>query len=312
MPKHFFQLLFCCVFSIICLTCFSQGRWTKKAEFPTSSRNFGVGFSVNNKGYYGMGQKQTKPFVYKAYTDLWEYDPEMNVWTQKSDFPGSGRLMMRGFTVNDKIYIGFGYVIAANGPNAGGNEYQTDLYEFDPPTNKWSRKNDSFLGRGDVFFVVNGNAYSVNPEYRTLNRYNPVSDTWFESKWEKNAVAPHYSNFTGYDIAFSAGEKEYIITTIRKKDGGTNQLWELDPNSITWKEKNDLPFLGNDTISAFSAGEKNYALRGCNEVLEYDPATDIWKKKNEIPAECKNFYPAFSIGERIYGFSKYEFFEFVP
>ena len=290
----------------------SEGTWNKPTTFPASSRNFGLGFSVGGKGYFGMGQKQTKPFVYKSYNDLWEYDVEKNLWTQKADFPGPGRLMARGFSINNKIYVGFGYVIAASGPNAGGNDYQTDFYEFDPETNKWIKKNDCYLGRGDLFFVIQDQLYSMNPEFRALNRYSTTTDTWFETKWEKENPAPNYAHINGVDINFSIDKKEYLITALRKKNKYTNQLWELDPNSLIWKQRNDLPLPGNDTIHAFSIGEKKYVVRGGKELLEYNPAADQWVTKKEISDLHKNFIPVFSIGEKVYGFCKYEFWEFRP
>ncbi|MCU0352075.1 MAG: hypothetical protein MUF43_14805, partial [Flavobacterium sp.] len=45
--------------------------WTKKADVGTVMRSTGVGFSVGNKGYIGMG--------FEGYDtrkkDLWEFDP---------------------------------------------------------------------------------------------------------------------------------------------------------------------------------------------------------------------------------------------
>lgn len=306
--------LWICAFRVMTAGTFSplQESWIKKTDFPASSRNFGLGFSIDGKGYFGMGHKQTKPFVYKTYNDLWQYDPASDSWTQKSDFPGPGRLMARGFSVNKKIYVGFGYVIAASGPNAGGNDYQTDMYEYEPATNKWQKKADSYLGRGDIFFVVGEKMYSVNPEYRALNKYNQTTDTWFESKWGKSIPAPSHQHISGDNICFSSGEKEYLITAVRKKDKVLNQLWELDPNSMAWKQMKDLPLPGNDTLQTFSTDKKSFAIRGGNELLEYDVAGDAWIVKNNIPSEHKDFHPAFSIGEKIYGFSKFEFREFTP
>ena len=114
------------------------------------------------------------------------------------------------------------------------------------------------------------------------------------------------------DISFSIGEKEYLITTVSQKDTLINQLWELDPNAVSWKQKNDLPVPGGDTVSAFAVGEKIFALREGNEVLEYEPKTDSWTRKKGLPAENKDFYYTFSIGNRCYGFSKFEFGSFIP
>ena len=286
--------------------------WTKKADFPDSSRNEGIGFSIGSKGYFGVGQKQVELFVYKSYTDFWEYDSETNTWTQKSDFPGKERLGTQGFLVHGKIYVGLGYFIAPYGANAGSNEYLTDLYAFDPAVNTWSKKNDKQIEGGSIFFTIKDTAYAVNPEYRVLKKYNPLTDAWTENNWTKKAIAPNYANIIGNNINFSLKEKEYIITTIKKKGNYINQLWEFDPHTITWNQKNDLPLPGNDTLNAFSLGEKGYVRRGGNDFLEYDPAVDAWITKKEIPAENKYFSKTFSIGEKIYGFSKHKFWEFIP
>ncbi len=310
--RRFFLSLLPCLILITAFLPAQEGTWIQKAEFPSSSRNHGLGFTVGTKGYYGLGDKQTKLFVFKSYTDIWEYDPKTNVWTQKADFPGPARLAIRGFSVDNKIYAGFGYIISAYGPTAGSNEYQTDFYEFDPATNQWSKKNNAYLGRGDIFFSNKGRIYCVNPEYRTLNKYNPSTDTWFESKWEKNLIAPDPDNISGSDICFSLGEKEYFVTAAGKKDKFINPLWELNPNAVTWLKKNDLPPPGSDTISIFTSGEKVYAMRDGKEILEYDSASDIWLGKKEIPSEHKDFQPVFSLGGKFYGFSKYKFWEFNP
>lgn len=259
-----------------------------------------------------MGQKQTKPFVYKTYNDIWQYDPEKDTWTQKSDFPGPGRLMAKGFSVNNRIYVGFGYVIAASGPSAGSNDYQTDLYEYNPSSNSWAKKNDALLGRGDIFFVSNNIMRSVNPEFRSINKYNAQTDTWFESKWEKAGIAPGYTDMEDGRINFSSMDREYFITTTWKKNKVTNELWELDPNNMTWRRKNDLPGKGSDTIQVFTANEKHFAIRGGREILQYNADSDAWVAKKEVPYQHKDFYACFSIGDKIYGFSKFEFWEFTP
>ncbi|MBI4947805.1 MAG: hypothetical protein HY840_15550 [Bacteroidetes bacterium] len=290
----------------------AQGAWTKKADFPGSSRNYGLGFSIGKKGYYGMGQKQAGLFVYKSYTDMWEYDSEKNIWTQKADFPGDGRLGTKGFLVNDKIYVGFGYVIAPYGPTAGSNVYQGDLYEFDPALNKWSKKNDRELDGGSIFFTIKDTVYALNVEFRILRKYNASTDTWTRNNWTKKDIAPKYRNIIGDAIIFSIKEKEYIITAVKKNGNRINQLWMFDPHTAKWSQKGDLPVAGSDTLNAFSVGEKGYVRRSGNEFLEYDPSLDVWTEKNEIPSERKYFSQAFVVGEKIYGFSQYEFWEFIP
>src|SRR5207248_11216843 len=60
----------------------SSSKWTKKADIPgvTVNRGFGIGFSINGRGYAGLGTDGAT-----LLNDLWEYDPLQNTWSQKSN-----------------------------------------------------------------------------------------------------------------------------------------------------------------------------------------------------------------------------------
>lgn len=269
-----------------------------------------------------MGQKQIEVFTYKVYNDFWEYDAEENTWTQKAEFPNGGRLGAKGFSLNGKGYVGYGYFIMPYGANAGGNDYKPDLYEFDPLANTWSKRNDNYLADRDICFVlhpagdssngVNDTAWSVNAEYRVLKKYNPLTDTWTESEWGKKALAPGYSDINGSNIDFSAGGREFIITSIYKKRVCINQLWEFNPRTLEWINKNDLPIAGNDTLCAFSVGGKGYVIRGKNNLLEYNPSSDSWTEKKDSQLPSKYFSPAFVLQGKCYFFCLHEVWEFTP
>lgn len=308
MKAKFF--LFTSFFSFFTSYLFSQYTWTKKEDFPGSSRNFAVSFSIGNKGYYGLGQKRLEVFTYKVYNDFWEYDSEKNIWTQKAEFP-KARLGVKGFSLNGKGYAGFGYFIAAYGPNAGGNDYQPDFYEFIPDSNKWFKKSDSYLADRDICFVLNDTACSVNPEYRILKKYNPATDAWTEYEWGKKVLAPSYSDIRGSNIAFSVGGKEYIIATTLRKKVCTNQLWEFNARSLAWIKRNDLPINGSDTLCAFSVRDKVFVLCGKTTLLQYDPYSDSWEKKTE-PLPQKYFSPLFALNGKHYFIYQHEVWEFTP
>src|ERR1044071_4100643 len=81
-------------------------KWTKKADLPVvKCKAFGVGFSINGKGYAGLGfdLPASSPV---CNNDLWEYDPVANKWTQKKDYPGQGCDALFSFTVGNKAYVG--------------------------------------------------------------------------------------------------------------------------------------------------------------------------------------------------------------
>ncbi len=298
------------LFFVYCsVNLFGQSVWTKKTDFPGSSRYSGIGLSVGKKGYYGLGQKQVKTSIYKVYTDFWEYDSEKNSWTQKSDFPGEGRLSANGFSVSGKIFVGLGYVIAPDGINT---EYQEDLYEFDPSANKWSKKNDAHL-EGSVDFIFNDTLCSVNLNKRVLKKYNPASDSWTASgTWSKETKSPNLTDIIGNKTVFSVNEKAFIITGEKKKGKYINQLWELNLRTITWNQKNDLAIPGSDSINVFKMEGKSYVLNGSNVFWEYNSDSDTWTEKKEISAPNKNFSPLFTIESGCYGFCNHEFFELAP
>lgn len=75
-----------------------------------------VGFAVNGKGYLATGGQTTG-------TDVWEYDPATDLWTQKSAFEGSSRSNAIGFAIGNRGYV-------ATGKSSG--YYFDDIWAFDP------------------------------------------------------------------------------------------------------------------------------------------------------------------------------------
>ena len=83
-------------------------KWTKKANIPSvdTNRGFAAGFTVNGKGYVGLGSNGIYNPLAKA--DLWEYDPDNDTWTAKADFPNTALDGIGVMVIGDKAYIGGG------------------------------------------------------------------------------------------------------------------------------------------------------------------------------------------------------------
>ncbi|WP_053991578.1 kelch repeat-containing protein [Mangrovimonas sp. TPBH4] len=81
-------------------------------------RNNGVGFSMNGKGYFGLG-------VYSSYVDnaIWEYDPLSDSWEEKGDFEGVARQGSIAFSNGSRAFVALGKT---------GSLYLDDNYEFFP------------------------------------------------------------------------------------------------------------------------------------------------------------------------------------
>ena len=84
----------------------ANDAWIQKANFGGTPRNRAVGFSIATKGYIGTGFDNGSPLPYTK--DFWEYNPSTDVWTQKTDIPGTERQGAVGFSVGGKGYIGTG------------------------------------------------------------------------------------------------------------------------------------------------------------------------------------------------------------
>src|SRR4029079_13640279 len=100
--------------------------WTQKANFGGGNRAYAVGFSIDNKGYAGLGPGAG------AQNDFWEFDPAVNSWTQKANFPGgTPRYGAIGVSMGTKGYIGTGTSVA---------QTFNDFWEWDQATNVWVQK----------------------------------------------------------------------------------------------------------------------------------------------------------------------------
>ncbi|MBN2519099.1 MAG: galactose oxidase [Bacteroidales bacterium] len=139
--------------------------WTQKVSLGggvgstgnASKRKDAVAFVINGKGYLCNGIDNA---IYE--NDFWEYDPETDTWTGKSDISdatdedfdddytiiGINRV---AFAINGKGYV------ATGGQGSAGSE----VWEYDPVTDLWEKKT-SFEGSGRieaVSFSIGNRAY---------------------------------------------------------------------------------------------------------------------------------------------------------
>lgn len=145
-------------------------EWLEKASFG-EPRGGGVGFSINGKGYIGLGSINNFET-----NDFWEYNPLINMWTEVNSFPGVGRNTAVGLVADSK-----GYIITGSNDEA---MMPVDFWEFDPITKGWVQRVD-FPGpaRGsavgfsieDSFFITTGSAIISSELYKDCWEYSPSS-----------------------------------------------------------------------------------------------------------------------------------------
>lgn len=236
-------------------------EWIRKNDFPTLI-TYATGLSVNNMGYFAMGKVNSM-----LYNSLVRYDPSSNTWQTLASNPGAASTMdSPGFAINDRLYIpaagemyeynpatnywtkksypaelgylGGGAAFSINGKGYLGIGWVhdkgadvADFFEYDPLTDKWTRK-ASFPGalrdNATSFSLPNGKGYVgmglAKPQLQYLTdiwEYDPVADTW--TKTEDFPGTPRCGA-----RAFVVGSAAYIVAgygEIYEKD-----MWRFGPS----------------------------------------------------------------------------------
>lgn len=174
--------------------------WMQKNDFPGPVRHSGaITFSLNGKGYYGLGENDQS-----ILKDIWEYDPVSDQWTQKNDFPTCKRAAL-ALVINNQAYIGFG--------NTDTLLVTKDFWKYDQLPDMWIKKCD-FPGTARQFatgFSINDKGYAgtgVDENWNFTNdfwEYDPMLDHWIQ--------IPNLSGHTRQAaVGFSINNKGYVTT----------------------------------------------------------------------------------------------------
>jgi N-acetylneuraminic acid mutarotase len=88
----------------------ATGDWQKKKDFPGGNVELGIGFSIGQTGYVGMGFQGG----YSWSNKLWEYDQSKDSWIVKASLPGAPRRFPMGFALDGKGYVLCGEGFSSN------------------------------------------------------------------------------------------------------------------------------------------------------------------------------------------------------
>ena len=136
--------------------------WTQKANFAGEARSLALGFSIDSKGYIGAGYYlQNNRLSY--YSDFWEYDPNIDRWTKKADFPGRVYEVAVSFSIGNRGYIGSDF-------------YNGNFWVYNQASNRWNRSVD-FPGEerryGAVGFSIGDKGYIGNSLFKEFWEFSP-------------------------------------------------------------------------------------------------------------------------------------------
>jgi N-acetylneuraminic acid mutarotase len=254
--------------------------WTQMADLPGSPRRNAVGFALNDKGYVGTGIDSSESSMGVELKDFWEYDPTLNSWIQKADYPGAGGLGVYyagAFTADNKGYVTCGKY----GPSA----YAFDLWEYKPTTDSWSQRANF---PGGIRYAVS--ALSIdNKGYVGMGiDYDLYRKDWWQydpatNIWEQRSNLPGTER--GAASTFTIGSKGFVVFGA---DGGfKDELWEYNPYTDSWNIKANFPGGERRNAIAFTIGTKGYGGIGKGpsgirqNFYEYTPALPLAVDENQ-------------------------------
>ena len=262
----------------------TPNSWIRVADFGGTPRVGGVSFNIDSFGYVGLGTYDSITIAGDQYpTDIWQYNPYTNTWTQKDSFPGLCRAGAANFVIGSKVYVGLGYNAVSQGLN--------DFWQFDPSANTWTQKADFGGGGryGCLAFSMGGKGYIgmgyVGTSYKKdLWEYDPSTDAWTQKNDFPDSGVQE-------SALFNIGGKEYIGFGYLPNSGTSiNDFWQYDPSSDTWTQLSH--FSGKSVYAggfAFTIGYKGYlnVLYDTSGIYsdyfwEYNAISDSWIQKDSF------------------------------
>ncbi len=149
--------------------------WTQKSNYPGSPVYAAASFSLNGKGYYGIGNGGTATGPY--HVQFYEYNPVTDSWSQKANFPGISRYGVNSIVSGSYGYVGFG-------SNETLFAFFNDWYQYNPVTDSWlPKQNYPIAISNPSSFYINNKIYMacghnfVNA-FDLMYSYDEVSNTW--------------------------------------------------------------------------------------------------------------------------------------
>ena len=281
---------------------YQAGKFTKVSDFPGSLRIYDNSYFSNSSGFHvGLGKIK----LGDNYASFQRFNPATGTWSEVS-FPGN----RRRFAFATPNYLGGGALEPArdqfvydrslwkingstferlgdlpfNSREALAVEWEGKLLLFggldgagflvrsyDPQSRTWTNKQNApvSLSRNGAAFVWNARVM-VMASNGQVWEYQPTSDTW-------QLVTTYPGNKgQGYPVAEVIGKKAYLGLY-----RATQELWELNLETLTWKAKNQIigfpqsinsgHFQFNGSIYFLRAPEESVSGSLTMELYKFDP-----------------------------------------
>lgn len=243
----------------------ANDQWLSAGLLPgvLTDRSFGIGFSVDGKGYVGMG---IDGFTKK--NDMWEYDPATGSWTQKQNFPGMASDGFYVFVINNLAYIGAG-------EDPFTLQQYNAAYSFNPLANVWTQLSD-FPTSGVIYpfsFSINQKGYvscgqnSLGTTTETF-QYEPLLDVWTPKADYAGFDRQAGVSFVLDDIAYCGLGMNAVFL---------NDFYSYDPVNDLWLMADTLPAPARSFPVAAVSGNSAFVGLGWSYSLTETYYKDWWK-----------------------------------
>ncbi len=252
------------------------------------------GFGFNGKAYIIKGSPNNNDI-----NQVWEYDPNMDAWTQFDDFPGAGRVVAIGDDWNGKYYFGFGY-------NPTG--FLNDLWEFDPVDGSFTqlpscpcigRTHPALIAHNDK--IMMGSGSTEDGDIDDWWEYDMTTQVWTQ-KQNIPGGGRHHPFFFGIDNSVYVG-------------GGHRNNWiKYNLDTEEWTAIDDAP-QGRVAGSQLNYNGKGYLIGGDDAnhdhvpdfetFMSYNPQSEEWEYLPPLPNGSKWAPSSFIINDALYFFGGY-------
>jgi len=288
--KKFYILL---ISTFLTLPVFAQYSWKPKNNIPGGVRCGGFGFAIGGKGYVGAGYNGAN------LNSVWEYNPALDSWTQKTSLPVAAR-WVTSFVIGTDGYV-FGGITSSGHSNS--------LYKYNTLNNTWTtmaslpstgRYGVSGFALNGYGYIVGGNEGSASgPVNKELWQYNPANNSWIQK-----AQLPVANGRYGIS-SFTLNGKGYSGFGYNPSGSGVaySDFYEYDDVNNTWTSKASLPATGVHYCAGFVINGKIYAGTGMqangipvNNFYEYNSTTNTWATAPVFPGLADWLINSFEIG----------------
>ena len=211
------------------------GNWVKKSYLSNGLPRSGASaWVIGDTGYLVGGYNKQND---SCLSDLWQFDPVLNSWSQKAFFPGKPRQAGVGFAIGSNGYLCTGY-------DSVHQMLFQDCWQYNSVNNSWIRMADlpDLNGSGTgarydaVGFAIGNYGYigtSFNGTW--LNdfwQFDPVNNRW---KLIQNSPVSKRSGA----LAFVFMNEVYIGTGINNGIHSTD-FWKYNPAGDQWTRLRDI------------------------------------------------------------------------